>query len=531
MKNQSVEKTIFLTSIVSGVLVFVFTLLGNATALYGLAVVIGAIGFFLSTNAKNQINKILIYAENLKNGNFDFSNHLQIDGKLGELQQELTQIATNFEQEFTKVIVEAHRILATYNELQIMITNFLYKAETMEQASTSVASATEEMSVNTNEVSAITADASNNINTISSNTSEMTSTVNEIATNSERTREIARKAVNSVAEANQKVAELGKNASEISTVIDVIEEISEQTKLLALNATIEAARAGEAGKGFAVVANEVKELAGQTAKATEQIKQSIYTIQNSSDAASQEIESIYSIINNVEENIAAIATSVEQQNMTTQDISGHISRAAERMQETTLNISQSAEASRIIATDMIKVSLGSKQMLGEGTNLNNQIQVLNNIGKDMEGFIHRFTFPGEKQSKLKEMVDLAKLLQAREGDHLRWAKKVQNAVAEHAHAIDVQKDPTLCGMGKFLLSPERKKIESQNPKLGQIFKNMEAPHKQLHESAINLEEMLQNPSVSDAEIENYYNTHTVSVLNILLDLFHQAINENFNTLN
>jgi hypothetical protein len=85
-------------------------------------------------------------------------------------------------------------------------------------------------------------------------------------------------------------------------------------------------------------------------------------------------------------------------------------------------------------------------------------------------------------------------------------------------------------MGKFLNSPERKEIEKEYPGLAQIFRTMDEPHRHLHLSAVELEKMLNDENKSNADLNNYYNGVTVKLLRELVKLFHQAMDENFNSL-
>lgn len=531
MLNLKAHQLIYLVTAMAVLLVVTMGLI-EAGWLAGL--IVGAIllgsGIYLASRIQKSQQVMVDYIQKIAAGSFDALPEGQQSGTFAEVQDALNHIAKHYEDLFLRVITEAHRLSAIYNEFQIIISDFIHKSETMHEVAASIASATDELSANSAGISSAAEQASTTFTTISTNTDEMTHTINEISSNTERVRGIAQEAVNNVNQVTTRVGQLGQNAADISKIMDVIEDISEQTKLLALNATIEAARVGEAGKGFAVVANEVKELAGQTAEATENIKKSISTIQGSTQVTADEITGINQIINNVEENISSIASAVEEQNVTTEDISSNIRFAVEGIGDITQNIAQSAEAANSLAQDMVKISAGSKQMLTDGDNLNGQISKIGKISSSMDSLASGFRFFGNRQQKMERMVSFARLLQERERDHLNWAKKVQNAVVEHQRIIDVQKDPSMCKMGQFLNSRDRKEIESVHPAMAAIFKKMDEPHRKLHQTAARLEEMLQNPEVPDAEIENYYNLHTASYLRELLQLFHEAVDENFNSL-
>jgi len=73
----------------------------------------------------------------------------------------------------------------------------------------------------------------------------------------------------------------------------------------------------------------------------------------------------------------------------------------------------------------------------------------------------------------------------REVDHLNWAKKVMSALCGNELAeLTVETDPHRCAFGKWFYGEERVKAEEFLPELKSVFKEIEEPHKQLHESAI-----------------------------------------------
>jgi len=197
-------------------------------------------------------------------------------------------------------------------------------ADSAQQLSVAVASASEE--------------ASTNVQSVASATEEMASSVNEISRQVQDSARMANEAVGQARQTNDRVSELSRAAARIGDVVELINTIAGQTNLLALNATIEAARAGEAGRGFAVVASEVKALAEQTAKATGEIGQQITSIQAATHESVGAIQEISTTIEKLSEISSAIAAAVEEQGAATQEISRNVQQAAQGTQEVSSNI-------------------------------------------------------------------------------------------------------------------------------------------------------------------------------------------------
>ena len=97
-------------------------------------------------------------------------------------------------------------------------------------------------------VAAAMEEASVNVGTVATASEEVHSTAREIAGSTDRTREVARRAVSTAASASDRVGRLSAAAQEIGSVTAAITAISAQTNLLALNATIKAAQAEEEKK-------------------------------------------------------------------------------------------------------------------------------------------------------------------------------------------------------------------------------------------------------------------------------------------
>jgi methyl-accepting chemotaxis protein len=80
--------------------------------------------------------------------------------------------------------------------------------------------------------------------------------------------------------------------------------------------------------------------------------------------------------------------------------------------------------------------------------------------------------------------NLRTALVEREVDHLTWAAKLSAFVFdEHVHDLDVQLDHTQCAFGRWYYGEERQQAEAQFPELVPSLRDIEQPHRKLHESA------------------------------------------------
>jgi methyl-accepting chemotaxis protein len=216
-------------------------------------------------------------------------------------------------------------VFAASTQLENAANTLTTTAETTEQLSGLVATASNE--------------ASTNVRSVASAADELSASVSEVGRQVQESSQIARDAVAQAAKTDQRVNELFQVSQRIGDVVKVITAIAAQTNLLALNATIEAARAGASGKGFAVVAQEVKALASQTAKATDDIGAQIAGMQAATLDSVAAIKEIGGTIDRVSQIAAAMAAAVEEQGAAIQEIARNVQEAANGTSQVASNIS------------------------------------------------------------------------------------------------------------------------------------------------------------------------------------------------
>ncbi|MCP4704959.1 MAG: chemotaxis protein [candidate division Zixibacteria bacterium] len=103
-------------------------------------------------------------------------------------------------------------------------------------------------------------------------------------------------------------------------------------------------------------------------------------------------------------------------------------------------------------------------------------------------------------------VALTGFLQAKKGDHLKWMHKVKDAFIHNDDKLKVQMDPTKCGLGKWMLSPEVANLKLQYPEFANMLTRVVEPHNHLHESSIHIDKLL-NEGKTDEAVK-YYGENT-----------------------
>ena len=215
-----------------------------------------------------------------------------------------------------------------------VITDTIRMAESVSDVVDAIASTSSEMDESATQLLEISRQATGLSSSVSSATEELSASIREISSQMSEASQKSTMSVDQAREADSFVTSLAEAAESIGKITEVIEDIAGQTNLLALNATIEAARAGEAGKGFAVVAGEVKSLASKTAQSTDEIKGLIDTIQKTTKSTVEAIRRIGDSVGSMNEISTQVAAAVEEQSAATAEISRNIDGVSQASQDT-----------------------------------------------------------------------------------------------------------------------------------------------------------------------------------------------------
>ena len=283
-------------------------------------------------------------------------------------------------------------------------------------------SSVSDLSALTEELSATMQEMSDNAALINSNTESVAGEVNQIA---ERTTEInnytkemkghadsmesaARSnmestgtKVNEILEVLNRAIEDSNSVNQVNSLTDDILNIASQTNLLALNASIEAARAGDAGRGFAVVATEISQLAAASQEAANRIQQinSVVTqaVHNLADNANGLVQYMNeSILPEFEEFVTAgseyknkatyienvmneFESKTDSLKNTMVEIQKSINTIAHAIEEGAKGVSNAADSTQVLVTDMDNISNRMDENFEIATDLKKETAIFTKI--------------------------------------------------------------------------------------------------------------------------------------------------------
>lgn len=283
-------------------------------------------------------------------------------------------------------------------------------------------SSVSDLSALTEELSATMQEMSDNAALINSNTESVAGEVNQIA---ERTAEInnytkemkghadsmesaARSnmestgtKVNEILEVLNRAIEDSNSVNQVNSLTDDILNIASQTNLLALNASIEAARAGDAGRGFAVVATEISQLAAASQEAANRIQQinSVVTqaVHNLADNANGLVQYMNeSILPEFEEFVTAgseyknkatyienvmneFESKTDSLKNTMVEIQRSINTIAHAIEEGAKGVSNAADSTQVLVTDMENISNRMDENFEIATDLKKETAIFTKI--------------------------------------------------------------------------------------------------------------------------------------------------------
>ncbi|MFO1252677.1 MAG: methyl-accepting chemotaxis protein [Inhella sp.] len=247
----------------------------------------------------------------------------------------------------------AQALLDMQNSLNRIVSEVRTAADSIQVASSEVASGNADLSHRTEQTAASLQQAASAMN-------ELTATVNQTADSARTANQLASQASASAERGGAVVGEvvstmerINQGSRRIADIIGTIDGIAFQTNILALNAAVEAARAGEQGRGFAVVAGEVRLLAGRSAEAAREIKSLITSSVESVEVgtrlvadAGQSMHEIVANVQRVSDIIGEIRAAAGEQSSGIGSVNDQVVQLDQATQQNAALVEQSAAAAQ-----------------------------------------------------------------------------------------------------------------------------------------------------------------------------------------
>ena len=309
---------------------------------------------------------------------------------------------------FKTIIHNSKRMETVVNEVRESVMTSNSSVSDLSALTEELSATMQEMSDNAALINSNTESVAGEVNQIAERTAEINNYTKEMKGNADSMESAARSnmestgtKVNEILEVLNRAIEDSNSVNQVNSLTDDILNIASQTNLLALNASIEAARAGDAGRGFAVVATEISQLAAASQEAANRIQQinSVVTqaVHNLADNANGLVQYMNeSILPEFEEFVTAgseyknkatyienvmneFESKTDSLKNTMVEIQRSINTIAHAIEEGAKGVSNAADSTQVLVTDMENISNRMDENFEIATDLKKETAIFTKI--------------------------------------------------------------------------------------------------------------------------------------------------------
>ena len=359
------------------------------------------------SKTKNEINEII---DDIDRREGDLTRRVTImeNQELAAVVSGINLFMGKLQDIFKTIIHNSKRMETVVNEVRESVMTSNSSVSDLSALTEELSATMQEMSDNAALINSNTESVAGEVNQIAERTTEINNYTKEMKGHADSMESAARSnmestgtKVNEILEVLNRAIEDSNSVNQVNSLTDDILNIASQTNLLALNASIEAARAGDAGRGFAVVATEISQLAAASQEAANRIQQinSVVTqaVHNLADNANGLVQYMNeSILPEFEEFVTAgseyknkatyienvmneFESKTDSLKNTMVEIQRSINTIAHAIEEGAKGVSNAADSTQVLVTDMENISNRMDENFEIATDLKKETAIFTKI--------------------------------------------------------------------------------------------------------------------------------------------------------